>query len=54
MADNLNNYRKDKKPIAQLKQGEQVLGGDSRYINPIRKTKKKPAKKSFIDRLFNL
>ena len=39
--------KKTKKPIAALKPEEEILGGDWRYINPIRKGIKKvePEKK---------
>ncbi len=39
--------KKTKKPIAKLKPNEQILGGDSKYINPIRKGKA-PAEKGSI------
>ncbi len=34
-------YRKKKEPIAQFKPDLQVLGGSSKYINPIRRFEKK-------------
>lgn len=43
--------KKTKKPIAKLKPNEQILGGDSKYINPIRKGKA-PAEKGSISSFF--
>lgn len=43
--------KKHKKPIAKLKPNEQILGGDSKYINPIRKGTPK-AKKGSISSFF--
>jgi|GEM_PF-6640684 len=41
-------YRKEKEPIAQFKPDLQVLGGSSKYINPIRRMEKKKTTKDTV------
>lgn len=46
----VKGYTKPQKPIAKIKPGEQVIGGDSSLINPKKTVKKKS--KSLFQKIF--